>query len=167
MGPRTGGPGPRVSAHGPHNSKMISVVQSVTKGSDFMKAKGNDPNLAHASEIVRRRAVSPFRAGGTGSPRWHVGRARWLAGVGVGMRNSLQFCAISTSNQSRGRGVLTKRYSENGSHWKMACGGKDSALALGNGGRELEGAISTVSWPNRCGIASTSSSGSRHGPKHR
>jgi hypothetical protein len=30
---------------------MISVVGSVTKGSDFMKAKGYAPNLGYASEI--------------------------------------------------------------------------------------------------------------------
>jgi hypothetical protein len=49
----------------------------------------------------------------------------------------------------------------------MACDGKDSAVALGNSGRELQGAISTGSSPNGCGTASASSLGSHHGPKHR
>jgi hypothetical protein len=48
----------------------------------------------------------------------------------------------------------------------MACGGKDLALALGNGGRELQGAISIGSSPNGSGTASASSSGSHRGPKH-
>jgi hypothetical protein len=43
-------------AHGPQNSKMISVVEWVTKGSDFMKAKGYAPsNLGRAPEIGRLR----------------------------------------------------------------------------------------------------------------
>jgi hypothetical protein len=49
----------------------------------------------------------------------------------------------------------------------VACGGMDSAFALGNGGRELQGAISTRSSPNGCGTVSGSSSDSRHGPKSR
>jgi hypothetical protein len=49
----------------------------------------------------------------------------------------------------------------------MACNEKDSAVALGNGGRELQGAVSTGSLPNGCGTALASSLGSRRGPKHR
>jgi hypothetical protein len=48
----------------------------------------------------------------------------------------------------------------------MACGGKDSALALGNEGRELQGGVSTGTSPNVCDIALASSSGSRCGTKH-
>jgi hypothetical protein len=61
MGPWTGGPGPRVSAHGLQNNKMIPTIESVTKGSDFMKAKGYAPsNLGRALEIGQRRAASPI-----------------------------------------------------------------------------------------------------------
>jgi hypothetical protein len=55
----------------------------------------------------------------------------------------------------------------NGSYQKMACSGKDSALALNNGRRELQWSVSTGSSPNVCSTASASSSGSRCGPKHR
>jgi hypothetical protein len=54
----------------------------------------------------------------------------------------------------------------NGAHRKLASGGMDFALALGNGGRELQGAVSIGSSPNGCGTASASSSGSHRGPKH-
>jgi hypothetical protein len=52
----------------------------------------------------------------------------------------------------------------NGGYQKMACGGKDSALALNNGRRELQWSVSTGSSPNVCSTASASSSGSRCGP---
>jgi hypothetical protein len=48
------------------------------------------------------------------------------------------------------------------SHWKVVCNGKDSTLVLGNGGRELHGAESTGSSPNRCGTASGSQCGAKH-----
>jgi hypothetical protein len=64
-------------------------------------------------------------------------------------------------------GSSPRGFPANGDHQKMACSSKDSALALGNGGRELQGAVSTGSSPNGCNTASASSSGSRHGPKHR
>jgi hypothetical protein len=48
----------------------------------------------------------------------------------------------------------------------VACGGKDSTLALSNGGRDLQRPVSTRSSPNECGTASASSSGSHRGPKH-
>jgi hypothetical protein len=57
-------------------------------------------------------------------------------------------------------------FSANYGQRKMACGGKESAHAFSNGGRELHGAVSTGSSPNRCGTASASSSGSLRGPKH-
>jgi hypothetical protein len=57
-------------------------------------------------------------------------------------------------------------FGANGDHRKKACSGKDSALVLSNGGRELQGAISTGFSPNGCGTASASSLGSRRGPKH-
>jgi hypothetical protein len=64
-------------------------------------------------------------------------------------------------------GSSPRGFLANGDHRKKACSGKDSALALDNGGRELQGAVSTGSSPNGCGTASASSSGSRRGPKHR
>jgi hypothetical protein len=48
----------------------------------------------------------------------------------------------------------------------VACGGKDTTLVLGNGKKDLQGAESIGSSPNGCGTASTSSTGSRRGPKH-
>jgi hypothetical protein len=54
-----------------------------------------------------------------------------------------------------------------GGHRKVACDGKDYALVLSKGGRELQGAESTRSLPTGCGTASASSLGSRRGPKHR
>jgi hypothetical protein len=125
---RAGGPGPWVSAHGLQNCKMISAIESVTKGSGFMKAKGYAPsNLSRASEIGQQRAASPIRGGGAGSPWWHHGRAWWLAGVGVGVHYGLRFRVVPSSNQSGGRGVLTKRYSgqwrtpEVGERWNGLC----------------------------------------------
>jgi hypothetical protein len=64
-------------------------------------------------------------------------------------------------------GSSPRGFSANGGHRKMVCSDKDPALALDNGGRELQGAISTGSSPNRCGTASASSSGSRRCPKQR
>jgi hypothetical protein len=64
-------------------------------------------------------------------------------------------------------GSSPRGFPTNGDHRKKACSGKDSTLSLGNGGRELQGAISTGSSPNGCGTVSASSSGSRRGPKHR
>jgi hypothetical protein len=64
-------------------------------------------------------------------------------------------------------GSSPRGFSPNGDHRKKVCGSKDSALALGNGGRELQGVVSTGSSPNRCGTMSASSSGSHRGPKHR
>jgi hypothetical protein len=64
-------------------------------------------------------------------------------------------------------GFSPRGFPTNGDHRKKACGGKNSALALGNGGREIQGAVSTGSLPNGCDTASASSSGSRRGPKHR
>jgi hypothetical protein len=63
-------------------------------------------------------------------------------------------------------GSSPRGFPANGGHRKMACGDKDPALALDNGGRELQGAVSTSSSPNGCGTASASSSGSRRCPKH-
>jgi hypothetical protein len=54
---------------------------------------------------------SPDGGGGARSPWWHHGRARWLAGVGAGMHYSLQLPVVPSSNESGGRGVLTKGYS--------------------------------------------------------
>jgi hypothetical protein len=62
------------------------------------------------------------------------------------------------------KGTSPRGFPANGGHRKMACGGKDSALALSNGGRELQGVVSTGSSLNGCGTASASWSGSRHGP---
>jgi hypothetical protein len=83
------------------------------------------------------------------------------------MRYGLRLWAILSSNQSGVEGSSPRGFSANGDHQKKACGGKDSALALGNGGWELQGAVSTSSSPNGCGTASASSSGSHRGPKHR
>jgi hypothetical protein len=54
-----------------------------------------------------------------------------------------------------------------GDHRKVAFDGNALALVLDNGGWVLQGVESTGSSSNRCGIVSASSSGSRHGPKHR
>jgi hypothetical protein len=64
-------------------------------------------------------------------------------------------------------GSSPRGFPANGDHRKKACGGKDLALALGNGGRELQGAVSTGSSPNGCDTVSASSSGSHRGPNHR
>jgi hypothetical protein len=90
-----------------------------------------------------------------GSPEWGLacatafGFGQFRAQIKVGVEGSSP------------RGFL-----KNGDHRKKACGGKDSSLALGNGGRELQGAISTSSSPNGSGTMSASSSGSHRGPKH-
>jgi hypothetical protein len=48
--------------------------------------------------------------GGVGSPQRRHGRARWLPGVGTGVRYGLRLLVVPSSNQSGGRGVLTKGY---------------------------------------------------------
>jgi hypothetical protein len=54
---------------------------------------------------------SPEEEGSAGSLWRCHGRARWLTGVGAVVRYGLRPPAILSSNQSGGRGVITKGYS--------------------------------------------------------
>jgi hypothetical protein len=64
-------------------------------------------------------------------------------------------------------GSSPRGFPANADHRKMVCGGKDLAPVLGNGGRELQVAVSTRSSPNGCGTMSESSLCSHRAPKHR
>jgi hypothetical protein len=63
-------------------------------------------------------------------------------------------------------GISPGRVSASGGERKVACDGKTLAPILSDDGRELQGAESIESSSNRCGMTSTSSLCSRHGPKH-
>jgi hypothetical protein len=93
----------------------------------------------------------------------HGGSPEW----GLACATAFDFGRFRAQIKTGVEGSSPRGFSANGGHWKMACGGKDSTLALSNGRRELQGAISTGSSPNGCDIASASSSGSHRGPKHR
>jgi hypothetical protein len=147
MGPWTGGPGPQ------QNSKMISTIELVTKGYA-------PSNLGRASKIGWRRAAVLGLHGGAMAERGGSSEWRLVCTMAYSFRRFWAQIKVGVEGSSP-RGIPN-----NGGHRKMACGSKGSALALSNDGRELQGAVSAGSSPNGCSTASTSSSGSHHGPKH-
>jgi hypothetical protein len=83
----------------------------------------------------------------------HGGSPDW----GLACATAYSFRRFSAQIKVGVEGSSPRGIPGNGGHLMMACSRKDATLALANGGRELQGVVSTRSSPNRCGTASTSS----------
>jgi hypothetical protein len=149
-------------------SSLNEGRKSVMEGSDQLARRGNfGSNLDRTFKRERLRFNPRREVAALVLPQRRHSQGRWLTEVGASVRYSLRLRAVLSSNQSGGRGVLTKRFF--GQRRSLEDGMRQQGLSSCSRQWREGAPRGCFNWapPNRCGTTSASSSGSRHGPKHR